>query len=316
MNLEITPRTPAEREATRRSREEQRLHETREVAAHYEHNPEIFKLVLDERLAYATGVFLSPDEDLETGQRRKFARVKAKLDIQPGEHVLDVGCGWGSNLLYLAQNTQGVFHGITLSAKQREVALDRARHWGVAERVRIDQIHVEELNPAPESYDVVLFSGSIVHMHNREQIFQMVSRVLKPGGRLFISDCYYPEQVRGNRDSNATQYIFVTALGYCRLLSLSEELGLIERAGLDILHVEDLTRSYVQTLGHWINNIRRNRARIEEMAPGFSAVLQNYMTVARLSFDRRTALEYMILATKGRPRLNIGAWPIPGEPQS
>jgi cyclopropane-fatty-acyl-phospholipid synthase len=311
MSLDITPRTPAEREAMRRSREEQRTHEAREVAAHYEHNPEIFKLVLDKRLAYATGVFHSPTEDLETGQERKFARVKAKLDIRPGEKVLDVGCGWGSLLLYLAQNTEGLFHGITLSEKQREVALERARQWGVAERVRVDLTHVEKLDPAPESYDVVLFSGSIVHMHNREEILRTVGRVLKPGGRLFISDCYYPEQVRGDRDSKATQYIFVTALGYCRLLSLSEELGLIERAGLDLLHVEDLTSSYVQTLGHWINNVRRNRARIEEMAPGFSAVLQNYMTVARLSFDRRTALEYMILATKGRPRLNVGAWPIP-----
>ncbi len=311
MSLGIAPRTPAEREAMRLSREEQSAHEAREVAAHYEHNPEIFKLVLDKRLAYSTGVFLDPSEDLETGQARKFARIKAKLDIQPGEKVLDVGCGWGSLLLYLAQNTRGMFHGITLSAKQRDVALERARDWGVADRVRVDLTHVEKLNAAPDSYDVVLFSGSIVHMHNREEIHQLVGRILKPGGRLFISDCYYPEQVRGNRDSPATQYIFVTALGYCRLLSLSEELMLIERAGMDVLHVEDLTRSYVQTLGHWIDNVRRNRSQIETMAPGFSAVLQNYMTVAKLSFDRRTALEYMILATKGRPRLNIGAWPIP-----
>jgi cyclopropane-fatty-acyl-phospholipid synthase len=312
MSLEITPRTSAERAATKRTPEEQREHERREVAQHYEHNPDIFSLVLDRRLAYATGVFISPDEDLETAQERKFARVLAKLDIRPGEKVLDVGCGWGSLLLYLAQHTAGEFHGITLSSKQREVALQRARDWGVADRVRIDLTHVENLQPAPESYDVVLFSGSIVHMHNREEIHQRVGRLLKPGGRLFISDCYYPEQVRGNRDSNATQYIFVTALGYCRLLSLSEELGLIERAGLDLLHVEDLTSSYVLTLQRWIDNIRKHRARIEALAPGFAKVLQSYMTVARLSFDRRTALEYMILASKGRPRLNIGAWPIPG----
>ena len=65
--------------------------------------------------------------------------------------------------------------------------------------------------------------------------------------------------------------------------------------------VEDLTESYVLTLGRWIDNVRRHRARIEELAPGFARLLQTYMTVARLSFDRRTALEYMILAVKGRP---------------
>jgi cyclopropane-fatty-acyl-phospholipid synthase len=192
------------------------------------------------------------------------------------------------------------------------VALQRAKDWGVADRVRVDLTHVEQLNPAPESYDVVLFSGSIVHMHNRETIHQLVGRTLKPGGRLFISDCYFPAEQRGDRDSNATRYIFVTALGYCRLLSLSEELNLVERAGLDLLHVEDLTSSYVQTLGHWINNVRNNRERIEAMAPGFSKVLQGYMTVAKLSFAKRTALEYMILATKGPPKVHVAGWPIPG----
>jgi cyclopropane-fatty-acyl-phospholipid synthase len=310
LNLEL--RHPDERVAAQRTPEQQRAHEAREVAQHYEHNPEIFKLVLDKRLAYATGVFLSPEEDLETGQERKFARIAAKLNIQPGEKVLDVGCGWGSNLLYLAQHTQGHFHGITLSSKQREVALQRAKDWGVADRVRVDLTHVEELNPPPESYDVVLFSGSIVHMHNREAIHQLVGRTLKPGGRLFISDCYFPAQARGDRDSSATRYIFVTALGYCRLLSLSEELGLVERAGLDVLHMEDLTSSYVQTLGHWIDNVRNNRERIEAMAPGFAKVLQGYMTVAKLSFAKRTALEYMILATKGPPKVHVAGWPIPG----
>jgi cyclopropane-fatty-acyl-phospholipid synthase len=310
LNLEL--RHPDERVAAQRTPEEQRAHEAREVAQHYEHRPEIFSMVLDQRLAYATGVFLSPDEDLETGQARKYARVAAKLNIQPGEKVLDVGCGWGSNLLYLAQHTQGEFHGITLSGKQREVALQRAKDWGVADRVKVELKHVEELASQPESYDVILFSGSIVHMHNRETIHQRVGKMLKPGGRLFISDCYFPEQVRGNRDSNATRYIFVTALGYCRLLSLSEELGLIERAGLDLLHIEDLTSSYVQTLGHWIDNVRKNREAIEAMAPGFSKVLQGYMTVAKLSFARRTALEYMILATKGPPKVHVAAWPIPG----
>jgi cyclopropane-fatty-acyl-phospholipid synthase len=129
---------------------------------------------------------------------------------------------------------------------------------------------------------------------------------------LLVSDCFFPHQPRGNRESRATDYIFVTALGYCRLLSLSEELTVIEQSGLDVLHVEDLTRSYVLTVDRWIDNTRRNRDRIEALAPGFAQILQTYMTIGRLSFHRRTALEYMILAVKGRPRFNVGAWAGPG----
>lgn len=86
----------------------------------------------------------------------------------------------------------------------------------------------------------------------------------------------------------------------------------MERSGLDVLHVEDLTRSYVQTVNYWIDNVRRHRDEIDRLAPGFARILQTYMTIGRLSFHRRTALEYMILATKGRPRLEVCTWPIPG----
>ncbi len=304
-------RTRAEREANLRSPADQREHERQVVASHYEHHPEIFSMVLDRRLAYATGIFLDPAEDLETAQERKYARIASKLAIRPGERVLDVGCGWGSNLLYLAQHTGGVFQGVTLSAQQRDEALARAHAWGVADRVQIDVRHVEDLQLAPGSVDVILFSGSIVHMHNREAVHALVGKLLRPGGRMLISDCYYPVHVRGDRESAATQYIFVEALGYCRLLGLAEELALIESAGLDILHVEDLTRHYALTLERWIDNVRRNRREIDAIAPGYAAVLQQYMTVARLSFARRTALEYMILATKGAPTVDPGAWPIP-----
>jgi cyclopropane-fatty-acyl-phospholipid synthase len=299
--MTMNTQTLAEQQAARRSKVEQLEHERAEVAAHYEHDPEVFSLVLDSQLTYSTGIFTGA-EDLETAQRRKFEYVARHLDIRPGEKLLDVGCGWGSNLLYLAEHTEGLCHGITLSSRQRQVALERAHQRGIADRVRIDLCHVEELDLPAESFDAVLFSGSIVHMHDREAVHQLVGRVLRPGGRLLISDCYFPRQVRGDRTSGATHFIFVTALGYCRLLSLAEELTLIEEAGLDVRHVEELSSSYVRTLGHWIDNVRRHRERIEEQAPGFARILQGYMTIAKLSFDRRTALEYMIVAVKGRPR--------------
>jgi cyclopropane-fatty-acyl-phospholipid synthase len=124
--------TLAERQAAMRTKAEQREHERIEVAAHYDHDPEIFARILDSQMAYSTGIFLRPDEDLETAQQRKFAHIKELLAIRPGEEVLDVGCGWGSILLYLAQHTKGFFQGITLSAQQRNVALARAKERGLS----------------------------------------------------------------------------------------------------------------------------------------------------------------------------------------
>jgi cyclopropane-fatty-acyl-phospholipid synthase len=295
-------RTRAERAALERSASEQREHERAVVAEHYQHDPEIFAMVLGRRLAYSTGIFTHQGEDLDTAQEHKLALIREWLAIAPGERVLDVGCGWGSILLDLAEHTQGHFHGLTLSERQRAEALRRAERLGVSDRVRIDVAHVEDLRFEPGAFDVVIFSGSIVHMHNRETIHQTVAAALADGGRMLISDCYFPGQLRGDTHSEATQYIFVHALGYCRLLHLHEELALIENAGLDVARVRDVTSSYVLTVGRWIDNVRNHRAQIDARAPGFARLLQTYMSVGQASFARRTALEYMILATRGVAR--------------
>jgi cyclopropane-fatty-acyl-phospholipid synthase len=291
MNLRATP-------GPERTVEGQRDHERSVVAEHYDHPPEVFELVLDRRLGYATGIFMHPDETLEVAQGRKYARLGNLLMLQPGERVLDVGCGWGSNLLYLAETTGALIHGVTLSRVQCEFTLRRAAELGVMERVRVDCCHVEDLALEPASLDAVLFVGSIVHMHNRGEIYRRIGRALRPGARLVISDCFFPSQVRGDRDSAARHYIFEEALGHCRLLPLPEEVALIEHAGLDVSLVEDLTESYVLTLTRWIDNVRRQRRTIERLAPGFSRVLQCYMTIAKLSFQRRHALEYLIRAVR------------------
>src|SRR5262245_22603649 len=189
-------RTIAEREAFQRTTDEQREHERRLVAHHYEHNPEIFGMVLGREILYSTGVFVRDDEDLDTAQARKLDRIAAKLDLKPGELLLDVGCGWGSILLNAAEAGANAL-GVTLSARQREVALARAAQRGVSDRVRIELAHIDDLALAPASVDAVVFSGSIVHMHDRQAVYERVANALRPGGRLLVSDCFFPQQARG-----------------------------------------------------------------------------------------------------------------------
>src|SRR5882672_5949722 len=124
-------RTRVELEAMRRTALEQREYERARVSEHYEHHPEIFRLVLGRQRAYSVGLFADPDDDLEAAQERKLHRIREKLDLRPGENVLDVGCGWGSVLVHLARHTPARVHGITLSSQQRTVALERADEAGI-----------------------------------------------------------------------------------------------------------------------------------------------------------------------------------------
>jgi cyclopropane-fatty-acyl-phospholipid synthase len=96
--------------------------------------------------------------------------------------------------------------------------------------------------------------------------------------------------------------MFTAALGYRRLLHLSDEIALLEDCGLGVASVTDLTASYASTLRRWLENLHANRDRIEELSPGFARVLQTHMTIARLSFCTRTELEYAVLAGKGLQR--------------
>ena len=294
----MRPHTPGEADAMARSSRAQRDFESHRVAAHYEHDPAVFEFVLDRCMAYSTAMFDHPDEDLDTAQQRKFARFADLLDIQPQERVLDLGCGWGSVLVELAQRSQGCFRGVTLSERQAEVARRRAAAAGVADRVHVDVMHAETLDWAPQSLDVVLFVGSVVHIHDRRRIYQLAGRALRPGGRLLVSDCFFPGTARGDRTSSATTFILSSTLGYCRLLTLSDELAHMEAAGFHVTSVRDLTRDYVLTVARWIDNIRRNRDRIDAIDPGFARELQTYMTIGQLSFVRRTALEYLVVAAK------------------
>ncbi|MEZ4451935.1 MAG: class I SAM-dependent methyltransferase [Nannocystaceae bacterium] len=293
------PSTTTERAAAQRSRDDQREHEREAVAAHYQEDPEIFRLVLGRQRAYSVGVFDGDHDDLERAQDHKLARLRGLLALPEGARVLDVGCGWGSVVADLAEHTGAQIRGITLSARQRAVTLERVRALGAEDRVRIDVAHLADLELPPASVDAIVFSGSIVHMHDRAAVHAAVGRWLAPGGRLLISDCYFPRAARGDRESRATEHIFVTALGYCRLVHLSEELAWMEAAGIDVAHLEDWTEHYVRTVDRWIDNVRAHRAEIDARSPGFARLLQTYMLVGRMSFARRSALEYVILGRKG-----------------
>lgn len=286
-----------EPDAKGRTESEQRQFERDMIAAHYDNNPQAFALVLGETMGYAAGIFHDPRESLEIGQNRKVEVIERTLGIRSGFRLLDVGCGWGNVLLPLARRHDAYFHGVTLSETQRAYLMERAAVAGVAHRVHVGVGHVEEQSLRDGDYDGVVFSGSLIHMHHRGNIHRLVSRLLRPGGFQFISDSYVPARLRGALANRAADYIRET-FGSTRIVAIWQELRLIEEAGLGVLEVRELTGSYVITIDHWIRNIRAHRDQLEQLIPGFAKRLQSYMTLGKLAFQRRTALEYIIVARK------------------
>src|SRR3954447_14774122 len=143
-----------------------RLHtvtrDKRSVRHHYDLPPEFFKLFLGESLVYSCAIFSRGAQTLEEAQRTKLDLVCTKLGLQPGQRVLDVGCGWGSWVIHAAKEYGVHVTGITLSEPQAQIARERAAAEGLADKVEIRVQDYRELSG--EEFDAIASIGMVEHV--------------------------------------------------------------------------------------------------------------------------------------------------------
>src|SRR5262249_40506996 len=112
--------------------------DARAIAFHYDVSNEFYALFLDRRMVYTCAYYRRPDGDLDQAQEDKLDLVCRKLRLQPGEHLLDIGCGWGSLVVWAAERWGAVARGVTLSRAQAEYAQAWIRRLGLEDRARVD----------------------------------------------------------------------------------------------------------------------------------------------------------------------------------
>ena len=106
------------------------------MAHHYDLSNDLYQLFLDGGMNYSCAYFRSPGDTLDEAQQNKLRHIAAKLDLKPGQRVLDIGCGWGGMGLTLAEEYGAQVSGVTLSTEQLAVAQQRAERKGLGERAR------------------------------------------------------------------------------------------------------------------------------------------------------------------------------------
>jgi len=279
-----------------------RLHTLRRDAAavrhHYDVSNEFFALFLDETMTYSCALFEEGTETLEEAQEAKLELICRKLDLEAGQRVLDIGCGWGSFAIHAAREHGVSVVAITLSEPQARLAAERVEAAGLGDRV---EIRVQDYRAlGSERFDAVVSIGMVEHVGetNIDDYARVIARVLEPDGAVLNHGIVrVPPQTSGVHRGGAFSNRYVFPDG--ELLNLSRMLAGFERAGFETLHVEDLHTDYAETLRHWITRFDERLEEAERLAgPERVRVWRLYLRAARNGFETGQTAVYQMLCSR------------------
>lgn len=227
------------------------------IEYHYDVGNDFYRLWLDEQMVYSCAYFESGDETLEQAQIKKVDHILRKLKLQPGEHLLDVGCGWGALAIRAAQHYGAQVYGITLSQQQYEFATQRIKNLGLQERIRIEIRDYRDLLPEFQSrFDKISSVGMFEHvgLKNMALYFSTLKQLLKPGGLVL------------NHGITSGDFIHRYVFPHGELLHIGTVLKEMQKGGLEVCDVESLRRHYARTLSIWSHRFEAQAAEARRLA--------------------------------------------------
>lgn len=276
----------------------------RNVAHHYDIGNALYKLMLDaEHMQYSCAYFPREDMTLEEAQEAKLAHIAAKLNLAPGLHVLDIGCGWGGMAIFLAKRAGVTVHGITLSQEQLSLACQRAVSADVADKVSFELIDYRDLAARGVLYDRIVSVGMFEHVGvpQYETFFRACASMLKDDGVMLLHTIGRMGRP-GHTDAFTDKWIFPG--GY--IPALSETVAASEKVRLIAADVETLRLHYARTIRHWYARITANRDAVVGMFDErFYRLWTYYLAGAATSFESGAMCNYQIQYVRNRHALPL-----------
>lgn len=256
-----------------------RQHSRKNVAHHYDLSNDLYRSFLDRDLQYSCAYFPRPDIDLEAAQLAKKQHLAAKLNLQSGQRVLDIGCGWGGLALFLAQTYDVEVLGITLSHEQLDVARRRAAQAGLADRAKFELVDFRDV---PGQFDRIVSVGMFEHVGvpHYAGFFERVRDLLSSSGTAVLHSIG-----RMHGPSTTSHWIrkYIFPGGY--IPALSQVLPHVENSGLWITDLEILRLHYANTLALWRERFLKQRESIKKLYDErFCRMWEFYLVTSEMSF--------------------------------
>jgi len=241
-----------------------RWYDRRLVREHYDRGDDFFSFFLDRGMVYSAAYFENPAATVDEAQTAKLDRVCRKLQLQPGERLLDLGCGWGALTAHAAQHYGADVTGVTLSRNQARFANQRLEEAGLQDRARVLCTDYRDIDGPP--FDKIASLEMVEHVGVRRlrMFYRQVSRLLADQGLFLLQWTglrrrMRPEDLLWGLFMN--RYIFP---GADASLCPSAMLKAIESAGFELHGSENVSIHYAFTLQAWRQNWLRNRSAVVE----------------------------------------------------
>ena len=258
---------------------------TRNIAAHYDLGNDFYKIWLKGTMTYSSALFKNPNDSMVRAQRQKYLRLAEKLELKPGDSVLEIGCGWGDFAEIAAVEFGCQVLGITLSCEQAKFARERFKRAGLEERIKIEVIDYRDLlGQFDKVVSIEMFEA--VGQEYWGAYFEVLQRSLKPNGRaglqvITISDQYF-DTYRKNPDF-IQRYIFPGGM----LPSKSIFEKAVNDAGLLIHDSFYFGKSYAETLRCWRREFLGCWPQITKLGfdDRFKRMWKYYLSYCEVGFD-------------------------------
>jgi cyclopropane-fatty-acyl-phospholipid synthase len=258
------------------------------ISYHYDLGNEFYGLWLDETMTYSSALYKTGEESLADAQTQKYAQMCDQIGVKEGDHILEIGCGWGGFAEYAAGQRGARVKGLTISQEQHDFAVERIKRAGLSDRV---EIVMQDYRDERAQYDGIASIEMFEAVGEKywPVYFDTVNGCLKDGAKATLQIITVPEnrfEVYKNSVDFIQKYIFPGGM-----LPTEEKLKQeIDRVGLVFDDVIDFRRSYSATLRSWFDKFNDKWADISQMGfdERFRRMWNIYLTGCASGFEYDT----------------------------
>ncbi len=273
----------------------------RNIAAHYDIGNELFRQMLDPTMMYSSAVFPSAGASLEEAQLHKLDRICTALELRPGEHLVEIGTGWGGLAIHAAARYGVHVTTTTISRQQHDLAVERVRAAGLSGRVEVVMRDYRELQGSFDKLVSIEMVEAVGHEYHPAYM-RDCGRLLKPEGLALIQAITITDQAyhRARREVDfIKKFIFP---GSC----IPSVTALVDAAtaasDLRLAAYDDLTPHYARTLACWRDNCHANATAITELGynRSFQRMWDYYLGYCEGGFaERAISVGHLLFAKPG-----------------